>query len=254
MDIALIGDIHGNLPALEAVLAHARRGGAEAVWNVGDLIGYGPFPEGVVQRLRQESVLSAIGKTDLRVLRFRKKRDKWRKSKPLEEYLALEFAYDNLSKSSRKYLRFLSEEIRMRVQGRRVLVTYANLGSRRRPLTPDVPEEQLNELADEVKADVIACGCSHRPFVASVERAEGKPCTWFINPGSVGLPEDGDPRSSYAMLHFQPDSLRVTHHRIEYDVERVVAAIREHKLPETLAQMFLEGRGLTTYLDEDEDE
>lgn len=253
MDVALIGDIHGNLPALEAVLAHARQEGATAVWNVGDLIGYGPFPEGVVQRLREESVLSTIGKTDLRVLRFKKKRDKWRKSKPLEEYLALEFAYDNLSKSSRKYLRFLSEELRMRVQGRRVLVTYASLGSSKWLLVPNAPDKQLRQVADEVKADVIVCGCSHRPFVASTDSVEGE-TTWFINPGSVGLPEDGDPRSSYAMLRFQPEAIHVTHHRIEYDIERVVAAVREYKLPDTLAQMFIEGRGLVTILDEDDDD
>jgi predicted phosphodiesterase len=53
MKIALIGDVHANLPALEAVLQHSRQSGAEEIWNVGDSIGYGAFPEEVIQRLRQ---------------------------------------------------------------------------------------------------------------------------------------------------------------------------------------------------------
>ena len=76
MKIALIGDVHANLPALEAVLDHARKQGVEAIWNIGDWVGYNAFPNGVVELLRQEHALSIVGNYDLKVLRFKKKQEK----------------------------------------------------------------------------------------------------------------------------------------------------------------------------------
>jgi hypothetical protein len=71
---------------------------------------------------------------------------------------------------------------------------------------------------------------------------------WFINTGSVGRPDDGDPRATYAVLKLKPESLEVRHWRVDYDVARSVAAIREHQLPEAFAQMTLKGRNLDAVL------
>lgn len=147
MRVALMGDLHANLPALEAILDHARQEGVEAFWNLGDLVGYGAFPEEVVQRLRQHYALSTQGRYDRQVLRFKKRKEKWHRSKGLEEYLALEYAYEQLSGKSRKYLRFLSDEVRMQVRGKRVLLTHgapgwrtaASLPTRRRSSWPSWP-------------------------------------------------------------------------------------------------------------------
>jgi len=248
MKVALIGDVHANLPALEAVLAHIQDQGVEAIWNVGDFVGYGAFPNQVVQRLRNENVLSIVGNYDHKVLQFKKKKDKWRKKKQREKYLAFKWAYENLSKKSRKYLRFLSQEMRMKVEGRRILLTHGSPVSIKEHLTPDTPEKRLRKLAQKAKADVIICGHSHQPFVRQVDDV------WFINTGSVGRPDDGDPRACYAILQIESQDLQVHHYRIEYDVERSVAAIREHKLPEAFAQMFLQGRNLDVVLEVEEAE
>jgi hypothetical protein len=71
--LALIGDVHANLPALETVLSHAKREGVETIWNVGDSVGYGAFPDEVVQRLQQEHAVSIVGNYDLKVLKFKRK-------------------------------------------------------------------------------------------------------------------------------------------------------------------------------------
>jgi len=244
MKVALIGDVHANLPALEAVLAHAREDeqGVEAIWNVGDFVGYGAFPDEVVQRLQKEDVLSIVGNYDLKVLQFKKKKDKWRKKKQAEKYLAFKWTFENLSKKSRKYLRFLSQEMRMKVKGKRFLLTHGSPASNEEPLTPDTPEKRLRKLAQMAKADVIICGHSHQPFVREVDGV------WFINTGSVGRPDDGDPRACYAILQIESKQIQVCHYRVEYDVERTVAAIRERKLPEVFAQMALQGRSLDAVL------
>jgi putative phosphoesterase len=248
MKVALIGDIHANLPALEAVLDHARSQSVDKIWNVGDFVGYGPFPDEVVQLLRKDdNVLSVLGNYDRKVLEFKQKKEKWRKSKHPEKYLAFKWTYEHLSKKNRKYLRFLSQETRMKVSGHRILLTHGSPASDSELLTPDTPDERLRELAKTVKADIIIVGHSHQPFVRQVDDV------WFINTGSVGRPDDGDPRACYAVLHFQENEFQVQHYRVAYDVERTVAAIRERELPETFAQMFLQGRNLDLVAPETEE-
>jgi putative phosphoesterase len=243
MRIAVMGDLHANLPALEAVLDHAGQEGVEAIWNLGDMVGYGAFPEEVVQYLRKGDVVSTLGRYDRLVVRFKKRKEKWQRSKGLEEYLALEWAYDQLSGKSRKYLRFLSREIRIKVQGKRVLLTHGTPGAEDGWLTADTPKKQLAKLAREAKAELILCGGSHQPFTRSVEGV------WFISPGSAGLPTDGDPRAAYAVLEVGPEEIQVFPHRVVYDVERLVAELDRHKLPEAFSRMFREGRRLDTILE-----
>lgn len=236
MKVALIGDVHANLPALEAVLEDAHRRGVEAFWHVGDWVGCGAFPDEVVARLRQENLLSIIGNYDLKV--FEVGAEPERKSKKSEKQQAFRWAYEHLSKESRKYLRALSQELRLEVEGRRILLTHGSPVSNAEHLGPETTEERLRELARVANADVVICGHSHRPFARKVDGV------WFINTGSVGRPDDGDARACYAILSFGPRFFRVRHYRVAYDVERAVAAIRQNKLPEAFAQMVLQGRSL----------
>jgi putative phosphoesterase len=244
MRVALIGDIHANLPALEAVLAHAESQDIEAIWHVGDFVGYGAFPDEVVRLLRKrDDVLSIVGNYDLKVLAFKKKKDKWQKKKQPAKYQAFEWAYENLSKKNRKYLRFLSQELRLKVKGNRILLTHGSPVSDEESITADTTEEHLNKLAQKAKADIIISGHSHQPLARKVDDV------WFINTGSVGRPDDGDPRACYAVLQIESDQIEVNHYRVAYDIDRMVAAIHEHNLPEAFAQMFIQGRSLDAVLE-----
>ena len=236
--IGLIGDIHANLPALEAVLAHAREHGAREFWNVGDLVGYGPYPDEVVQLLKREGVLSLAGNYDLKTLQVKQKKEKWKRTKRPEKLLAFEWAYNHLSQDSLDYLKTLPLEYRLALHGRRILLTHGSPASNEEALTPDTPDQHLRGLAQKAGADLIIFGHSHQPFTRQVDGV------WFVNTGSVGRPDDGDPRAAYALLHLAPDSLDVSHHRVEYDIERTAAAVREHGLPDSFARIFLYGRSL----------
>lgn len=242
MRVAVMSDVHANLPALEVVLAHARQEGAEAIWNVGDLVGYGPFPEEVVQSLRDNYALSTLGRYDRQVLRFKKRKEKWHRSKEREEYVSLEWAYDHLSGKSRKYLNFLTIEIRMQIRGKRVLLTHGTPGAEDGYLTPDTPEKQLTKLAREANTELVLCGGFHQPFSRCVEGV------WFINPGSAGQPTDGDPRAAYAILDLGQEEILLTPHRLEYDVERLVDELTRQKLPPAFSRMFREGKRLDAIL------
>jgi putative phosphoesterase len=240
MKVALIGDVHGNLPALEAVLEHAHERKVDVVWNVGDFLGYGAFPDEVVRRIREENALSILGNYDTKVLNFRENKEKWRKKKTPEKYLAFKWAYKQLSKSSRKYLSTLPVEMQFKLAGKQILLTHGSPVSDEEYLKPDTLEERLVELAQMVAVDIVVCGHSHIPFT---RQAGG---VWFINPGSVGRPDDEDARASYAILQFGLEDTHTKHYRLDYDVARAVAAIRKRKLPEAFAQMVLEGRDFDT--------
>ena len=238
MKIAIIGDIHANLPALEAVLSHAKKQEVDEIWNVGDFVGYGAFPDEVVRRVRKEKILSILGNYDDKVLQVKKKQEEWGKGKHPLKWFSFKWAYDQLSKESRDYLRSLPVERRLEVKGKKILLVHGSPESIKEHVTTDTPDRRLRDLAKTARADVIICGHSHRPFARGVDGA------FFINPGSVGRSDDGDARASYAVLDIRQNSFQVQHFRIEYDTEKAVSAMKLHKLPEEFARMVTQGRSL----------
>lgn len=246
--IALLGDVHANLPALETVLAHASALGIQEFWNIGDFIGYGAYPDRVVTRMRKKKFVNIIGNYDLKVLNFPKKNRKWRQNKHPLKWLAFKYAYDNLSKKNRMFLSSLPEERELVIGRRRFLLVHGSPVSNEELLEPDTPEErlrELNQLAGETHSaefDAIICGHSHQAFTRRVDR------TLFINTGSVGRPDDGNPRTAYAILKFGEHELQVSHYRLNYDVSEAVAGIRKQGLPEAFAEMLIQGRDLDTVL------
>lgn len=247
MKVALIGDVHANLPALEAVLADARARGVKRIWNAGDSVGYGAFPDECIRLLRDVGTKSILGNYDRKVLQFPEKRKKWREKKTPEKFTAFRWAYENLSNEGRDWLRSLPDDIRLEAEGSRILITHGSPESEDEHLRPPTPERRLAELAAIADADVVICGHSHEPFHRTVDGAH------FINTGSVGRPEGGDPRACYATLTLSRGKLTVTHHRIEYDVDRAVEAIRAADLPETFGQMLRRGCNLDDILAGEQD-
>ena len=242
MKVALIGDVHANLPALEAVLADVRARGMERIWNAGDSVGYGAFPDECIRLLRDAGDEAILGNYDRKVLQFPEKRKTWREKKAPEKFLAFRWAYENLSTEGREWLRSLPDEIRLEAGGFRILITHGSPESEDEHLRPTTPEQRLAELADVADADVIICGHSHQPFHRIVGDMH------VINTGSVGRPEGGDPRTCYATLALSRGTLTVTHHRLEYDVDRAVEAIRAADLPEAFGQMLRRGCNLDAVL------
>ncbi len=238
--IALLGDVHGNLKALEAVLADARSKGATVFLNAGDLIGYGPFPDEVVRLARSSELVNVIGNYDLKSLSIGECGTG--KTKGPKKQLAFQWAYDNLSVESREYLKELPREIRFEIDGAIFLLTHGSPTSIDEHLGPETSEERLAALARSSDAQVIIVGHSHRDMVRSVGG------TLFVNTGSVGRPDDGDARATYAIMTTEP--LQVEHVKVEYDVAATVSAIREKGLPEEFAQMMIQGRSFEYIADQ----
>jgi len=238
MKIALIGDVHANLPALEAVLTHAHKMNVKAIWNVGDFVGYGAYPNEVVKMLREIGAISIIGNYDSKVLRVKIKDKEWEMKKIPEKWQAFQWAYENLSPENRIYLSSLPEKRHIHQKGWHIQMTHGSPATSEEHLGPDTSDERLYELVRLSHASIILCGHSHQPFTRWIDDAV------FINPGSVGRPDDGDTRASYAIIKLKKKMLDVSHYRLDYDVERAAQAIRDNCLPEEFAQMILQGRNL----------
>jgi len=251
--IALLGDIHANLPALEAVLTHARSLGSVSIWNTGDFVGYGAFPDEVVKRLQHEGAISIIGNYDLKVLKFPKRKEKWRQSKHPQKRLAFQWAYQNLSETSRAILHSLPEETIVEEGGKRILLTHGSPASNKEAITPETPPDRLQVLLNlaveryAAPIDAVICGHSHQAFTRKVGES------WFINTGSVGRPDDGDPRARYAILSIGEAKFQVEHFRVAYDLDRAVQAIYTKGLPEEFARMLIQGRELESVIEQQGD-
>jgi len=243
MRFALLGDVHANLPALQAVVAHAQEQDVAGYWNIGDFVGYGPFPNEVIDLLRGINAQSIIGNYDQKVLKFPQKAKKWHKKKHPLKYSAFRWAFETLTKDYREYLASLPTSLELTVASRSILLTHASPQSNEEHLTPETPQEHLHELARGVSADLVVFGHSHRSFVQLIDGV------WFVNTGSVGRPDDGDPRSCYAILEINDRDILVQHYRLVYDVDRTVDAIRAAHLPEPFAQMMIQGYNLDEMLE-----
>ena len=238
MNVALLADVHANLPALEAVLLDAEARGAEAIWNLGDFVGYGAFPDQVVRRLREIEATSLIGNYDQKVLSFEQNRQEWSQSKAGEKFVAFEWAWENLSTSSREHLASLPQQVRLSMDDLRFLLVHGSPAEIDETVTELTSDVRLSELASLADADVVACGHSHEPFLRAVDGVT------FVNPGSVGRPEAFDPRASYAMLTVTGGELSVEHRRVDYDVTEAVEALRKAGLPDSFGQMLQQGVNL----------
>jgi putative phosphoesterase len=245
--IALISDIHSNLHALKDVLRHAKRHGAESVWDLGDMLGFGAFPDEVVNMLRKKKVLGVAGNFDERIMKFPKKAAQWRHEKDPDKFLMLKYSYESLSPANRKYLKNLPLRRKITVEGRKILLVHASPESDREHLGPETPVERLNEISLKTGFDIIICGHSHRPFVRKAGKAV------FINPGTVGMPDDGDTRASFAILEINSKKdVRVHHYRVDYDVQAAAAAVIKKDLPDVFSRMILEAKNYTAVRKEEE--
>ena len=234
--IGVIADVHANLNALEAVFEDAKSRGITVFLNAGDVVGFGAFPNEVVEALYSRNALSVIGNLDLEVL------DKNKKGKGLKKF-STEFARKELKKSHETYLRALPFKAELEVARKKLLMIHGTPDAVDEHLLHDAPIERFQEIAKTSRADVIIVGHSHEQFTKEVDGA------LFINPGSVGRPGDGNPQAAYAEITSNPFSVELI--RVNYDVEAAADGLRRRGAPESYAQMLLRGLSLDYIIAED---
>jgi predicted phosphodiesterase len=243
MRVAIASDIHGNKQAFQAVIAAAEDDGAEELWCLGDLVGYGAEPDACVALADAHCTICLAGNHDLAVVDVLS----------LDEFsrgaaLAAQWTKDVITEETREYLLSLSPK-----------GTAEGLGLFHASPRDPVWEYVLSALAAELCFDATEFRVSfigHSHVALSFHRPEGEPATgstrregaqvnlsngeWLINPGSTGQPRDGDPRAAWLAL--DTGAWTATWRRAEYDVAGAQAAIRAANLPDSLAERLQYGQ------------
>lgn len=240
--IALISDVHANLPAFQAVLEDIRKEGVDQIWNLGDVVGYGAQPNECVALARETCDLCLVGNHDLVVVG----------EIDIADFssgaaAAAEWTRGCIEPEALEFLKRLTP-----VNEKGAIGLYH--ASPRDPVWEYVLSTMQAELCFEQMAPRVgAVGHSHVAlfFHGDGELVVGEPAAadqkeelssgrWLLNPGGVGQPRDGDPRAAWLLL----DTIdwTATWRRVDYAIDDAAGAIRDAGLPEILADRLYAGQ------------
>jgi len=239
--IAVISDIHGNLEALEAVLADARREKVDAVVCLGDIVGYGADPNACLERVREEAMVTVLGNHDAAACNPR-----------------LADNFNEVARTAIRWTRQALTEENLDVL-RSLPYDFVEGETRYVHASPDDPpawhyiltEQEAWNAFEACPEPVCFVGHSHVPLrvllrggrllVAEPDVLEiGAEERALLNVGSVGQPRDGDWRASYAL--WDPIARRMVARRVDYDLQKAAGKIRAAGLPEVLAKRLAVGQ------------
>jgi diadenosine tetraphosphatase ApaH/serine/threonine PP2A family protein phosphatase len=242
MRVAVVSDIHANLPALEATLHAIDEDAPDEIWCLGDVVGYGPHPNECCTAVRERADLCLAGNHDLGVLG----------SLDLADFspdaaASARWAAGVLASEARAFLEPLPSFAR-----RDEAELYH--ASPRDPVWDYVlTEEAAADTLALTEAPLVLVGHTHVPLAVTIEagrvagglapagaEVELGERRWLLNPGSVGQPRDEDPRAAWLLIDFAAG--RAAFRRVPYPIERTQADIRARGLPEALATRLAEGR------------
>jgi len=253
MKIALFSDIHANLPALEAFFGSVETQKPDAIYCLGDLVGYNIWPNEVINEVRRRGIPTIAGNYDFGIGRTSDDCGCAYKTDDEKANGAVSIAYTNqvVKDQERAYLRTLPAHIKVEFQLNNdklnLLLVHGSPRRINEYLFEDREEKSLLRIMQDADADIMCFGHTHKPYHRILEggRPEGEAQLHYrhaINIGSVGKPKDGDRRGCYVLLTINEnssitkmDSIGVEFVRFEYDFEKAAKAVEDSPLPQAFA-------------------
>jgi predicted phosphodiesterase len=256
MKIALFSDIHANLPALEAFFKDVDSRTPDAIYCLGDMVGYNIWPNEVINEIRKRGIPAIAGNYDFGIGRSGDDCGCAYKTDDEKANGALSISYTNelVKEEERKYLRTLPAHIKVAFQLNNdklfLLLVHGSPRKINEYLFEDREEKSLIRIMQDAGADIMCFGHTHKPYhrVLSVSQDQTEKYLHAINIGSVGKPKDGNPKGGYVLLYIDEnsstllkDSIRVEFVRFEYDVEKAAKAVENSPLPNAYADSLRKG-------------
>jgi predicted phosphodiesterase len=242
--ITIFGDIHGNLPALEAVFQDIEARGLTHLYCLGDLVGYGTFPNEVVIFIRERNIPTLMGNYDQGVGNDSDDCGCAYKTDIDRKRGALSIAWTNAhtTAENKAFLRTLPAHIPLQLDELQVLLVHGSPRKINEYLFEDRPADYFERIMNAAKADVLVCGHTHLPYHKVLPSGRQ-----IVNAGSVGKPKDHDPRACYVVMTANGRDMKVDFIRVPYEIERTAQAIEVTPeaggMPHPYAQMLREGAG-----------
>ncbi|HEY7255272.1 MAG TPA: metallophosphoesterase family protein [Solirubrobacterales bacterium] len=233
--VAVITDIHGNLPALESALARIEELGTEEIYCGGDLVGYGPWPNEVCHLIEDRAIPTIYGNYDYAIARdeedcgcaYVTPHDRELGQRSVEWTLA------HTDRHSKEFMRSLPFDLRFELGGRQVRLVHGSPRKVNEYLFEDKPARTFERIAAGSDCDVLVFGHTHRPWISTYGGV------LFVNCGSVGKPKDGDRRGAFALLEEGDTGVIARIERFEYDAELASREVAAAGLPGEFAEKLL---------------
>jgi len=256
MKIALFSDIHANLPALEACLADIKKNKPDAIYCLGDLVGYNIWPNEVINEIRKRGIPTIAGNYDFGIGRTSDDCGCAYKTDDEKAMGKVSIAYTNeiVKSEERAYLRTLPTHIRVEFQLNEdklnLMLVHGSPRKINEYLFEDREEKSLLRIMEQADADIMCFGHTHKPYhrILPSEVTANTHYRHAINIGSVGKPKDGNPQGCYVLLTINNNSnirdkasIQVEFMRFDYDVERAAQAVESSPLPNQYADMLRKG-------------
>ncbi len=256
MKIALFSDIHANLPALEAFFTDVDSRKPDAIYCLGDLVGYNIWPNEVINEIRKRGIPTIAGNYDFGIGRASDDCGCAYKTDQEKANGAVSISYTNeiVDPEQRSYLRTLPAHIRLEFQLNNdrlnVLLVHGSPRKINEYLFEDRDEKSMLRIMQDADADIMCFGHTHKPYHRTMNAgtADAPHYRHAINIGSVGKPKDGDQRGGYVLLHIDENStiavkdcIQVEFIRFTYDVEKAAKAVEDSPLPNAYAESLRKG-------------
>ena len=220
MRIGILSDVHSNLFALRSVLEDSN---FDLILHSGDVVGYNPFPNEVINQFRKHDVISILGNHDKAVIGSAKYN--------FPDYVdkAIQWSKKNLSEENTHYLKQLQSSNSIEVDGKVLRLVHGSPSDPNEYVYPtDVTLDLVNNL--DTGVDVLIWGHTHYPIITKINDVS------LLNPGSVGQPRDGDWRACY--IEYNTSESSITLHREKYDLEALRKKHKRTSLPKEIVERF----------------
>lgn len=256
MKIVLFSDIHANLPALEAFFIDVESRKPDALYCLGDLVGYNIWPNEVINEVRKRHIPTIAGNYDFGIGRtsddcgcaYKTDLEKSNGS------VSISFTNNIVKENERAYLRALPAHIKVEFQLNQdklnLLLVHGSPRKINEYLFEDRDEKSMLRIMEQADADIMCFGHTHKPYHRILNSGiDGtNHFRHAINIGSVGKPKDNDPRGGYALLTINENSsiedketIQVEFIRFDYDIEKAARAVEDSPLPDAYAESLRKG-------------
>jgi predicted phosphodiesterase len=256
MIIALFSDIHANLPALEAFFKDVDSRKPDAIYCLGDLVGYNIWPNEVINAIRRRGIPTIAGNYDFGIGRMSNDCGCAYKTDSEKDNGAVSIAFTNelVNGEERAYLRTLPAHIKVEFQLNQdklhLLLVHGSPRKINEYLFEDREEKSMLRIMQDADADILCFGHTHKPYhrILNSSADGNNHFRHAINIGSVGKPKDSDNRGGYVLLTINEnsstadrDSVQVEFVRFTYDVEKAAKAVEDSRLPDAYADSLRRG-------------
>lgn len=239
MKVAIISDIHGNMQALETLLADIELEKCDKIFCLGDLAMAGPEPVKAIEKIKslyeQDKLALIQGNTDEMIANYQSFGELVKTKFPIMGN-ALEADVKIIPQDLKEFLKNLSKQKELEIEGIKILLVHGSPRKNDENIFPEMPIEKIEEMLEGTTADVIFCGHTHIPCGYQTTKNQT-----VVNDGSVGRPFTENPQACYVVADFANKKFEVKHKFLDYDRQKAseILARRDFEGADKLAQVLV---------------